>query len=65
MEGQSINLNHCQICEEFRQDGIYVLTTFICKSCEREIVNTSPDDEQYQYYVDRMKLRRLQNQTMS
>ncbi|WP_017185074.1 sigma factor G inhibitor Gin [Alkalibacillus haloalkaliphilus] len=63
MKGQSINC--CQICGEWKQDGIHVLSSFICKGCEREIVNTNPDDERYQYFVDRLKFRRLLNQTTS
>ncbi|MET3683786.1 putative methyltransferase [Alkalibacillus flavidus] len=56
------SLHHCQVCDEWQAEGIYVLMTFICKSCERTIVQTSPDDELYQQLVERMKCRPLMKQ---
>lgn len=49
------SMNQCKICEEKKREGIYILVSFICSDCEKEILNTNPEDERYQYFVDRLK----------
>ena len=55
------SMKRCHICEEEKVEGIYLLVSFICTDCEKEMLNTAPEDEKYQYYVERLK-RGLQNQ---
>ncbi|TFB21061.1 sigma-G inhibitor, Gin [Filobacillus milosensis] len=49
------SMKQCKICEEWKNEGIYLLISFICSDCEKEILDTDPQDERYQYYIDRMK----------
>ncbi|MDQ0158425.1 MULTISPECIES: sigma factor G inhibitor Gin [Alkalibacillus] len=59
-----MTFHYCQVCDQWKAQGIYVLTNFICQSCERAIVQTNPEEEQYQYYVEKMKSRPLTNQML-
>jgi hypothetical protein len=45
----------CIVCEMNKENGIHLWDQFLCVECEREIINTDPDDEQYQYYLRKLK----------
>ncbi|WP_188207388.1 sigma factor G inhibitor Gin [Alkalibacillus aidingensis] len=60
MDQQS--MKRCQICDEWKQEGINLFVSFICTSCEKEMLKTDPEDEMYQFYIDRMKSKCLQDQ---
>ncbi|KAB7704332.1 hypothetical protein F9802_18120 [Bacillus aerolatus] len=47
----------CMVCEEEKKEGMYVYTAFICWECEREIVQTEPEEERYADLV--AKLRKI------
>lgn len=47
----------CLICDEEKERGIHILAHFICEVCEQNIRLTEPEDERYQYYIE--KLRKL------
>lgn len=52
----SINKKHkCGICEEQKQEGIYIYRLFICAACERNMIHTEPREEKYQYYLEKLK----------
>ncbi len=55
------SMKQCKVCEEWKEDGIYLLISFICTSCEKEMLETDPQDERYQYYVDRLKRSQVSN----
>ncbi|MGM8215735.1 sigma factor G inhibitor Gin [Bacillaceae bacterium W0354] len=59
------SMNQCKICEEHKSEGIYLLVSFICSDCEKEILGTSPEEERYQYYVDRLKRSYTSNLLMT
>jgi len=48
---------HCIICgcQKEKEDGIYIVSEFICKSCEMEMVQTDVKDDKYPYFINRMK----------
>ncbi|GEL78283.1 sigma factor G inhibitor Gin [Tenuibacillus multivorans] len=52
---ESKSMKQCKICEEWKTEGIYLFISFICSNCEKEILETDPTDERYQYYVDRLR----------
>lgn len=54
-------MKQCKICEEWKEEGIYLLISFICTSCEKEMLETEPGDEHYQYYVERLKRSYISN----
>ncbi len=41
-------------CIVVRSQGIHLLHHFICNDCEREIVRTDVEDDQYRYFVKRL-----------
>jgi hypothetical protein len=45
----------CMICEETKQTGIHICNQFICKSCEQELVKTDTEDDQYEYYLKKLR----------
>lgn len=47
----------CIICEQpkLAQEGIFLVSEFICNSCEKEIVNTDVKDERYPFFIHQMK----------
>lgn len=49
----------CIVCDEEKELGIHLYTSFICRDCEKEMTNTPTSDPKYQYYLE--KLRRVKN----
>ncbi|MDX8047510.1 sigma factor G inhibitor Gin [Gracilibacillus sp. S3-1-1] len=47
--------HYCGVCDEQKREGIFVYQMFICQECEQKIVSTKPNDENYEYYIDKMK----------
>ncbi len=45
----------CLVCEETDQEGIIILGSFICSDCEKRIVETSVDHEDYYGYLSKLK----------
>jgi hypothetical protein len=45
----------CIICEANKMTGIHLWKQFLCVECEKEIISTDPDDEQYRYYLKKLK----------
>lgn len=44
----------CIICEMEKNQGYYILSSFICKECEEEIVQTEADDQTYQFFIKQL-----------
>jgi hypothetical protein len=47
--------NTCIVCGQPKEEGITVVTEFICISCESEMVNTNAEDERYPFFVKQLK----------
>ncbi|WP_459503760.1 sigma factor G inhibitor Gin [Bacillus sp. C1] len=45
----------CIVCENRKNDGIYVQTSFICGDCERDMIETETNDPKYIYYLQRLR----------
>jgi hypothetical protein len=45
----------CMICGDFRMDGIWILSEFICDYCESEIVQTDVLDDKYPFFIYQMR----------
>lgn len=45
----------CTICGESSSAGLHIVRSFICSSCEQEIVKIDVKDERYPFFVSRMK----------
>ncbi|CAG9614382.1 Anti-sigma-G factor Gin [Bacillus rhizoplanae] len=48
----------CIVCEDKKDSGIHLYTSFICESCEREMIETSTNDPKYMFYLQ--QLRKIQ-----
>ncbi|MFC5701303.1 sigma factor G inhibitor Gin [Cohnella faecalis] len=52
---EPIERKTCIICGEQKEEGIKVVTEFICVSCEREMVSTKVEDRKYPFFVQQLK----------
>ena len=48
-------MNCCLICDQSRLEGIYIRTSFICTTCEWNMIHTDTDEVMYHYYVKKLK----------
>lgn len=52
--------NFCIVCNCPKLDGIHLYMSFICHECERKITQTSTNDPEYKFYLDRLKKIRME-----
>jgi hypothetical protein len=45
----------CIICGQLKQNGITIISEFICESCEVEMVHTDVKDVKYPFFIHQMK----------
>ncbi|GIP36307.1 sigma factor G inhibitor Gin [Paenibacillus sp. J2TS4] len=45
----------CIICEQPKEEGIRIITQFICATCEEEIVHTDVQDEKYPFFIHQLR----------
>lgn len=51
----------CLVCEEENLVGIHIFNYFICQSCEQKIISTETNEDQYRFYLNRLrKLNRME-----
>lgn len=48
-------MKQCVICEEAKEEGIHLYTSFICTRCEYHMIHTDVREEKYKYYVEKLK----------
>ncbi|WP_223703278.1 sigma factor G inhibitor Gin [Sutcliffiella deserti] len=45
----------CMVCEEKKDKGIHVYTEFLCRDCEKEMLQTDTSDPRYKFYLQQLK----------
>ncbi|MCT2534285.1 sigma factor G inhibitor Gin [Aquibacillus koreensis] len=45
----------CGVCDLEKPKGIHLYNLFICCECEQKMVHTEPSEEQYKFYLDKLK----------
>jgi hypothetical protein len=45
----------CIVCGNQQVLGISIYSSFICHSCEQEMIRTEVGDEKYPFFIQRMK----------
>ncbi|ETT74981.1 sigma-G inhibitor, Gin [Paenibacillus sp. FSL R7-277] len=45
----------CIICGQEKEEGIVIVSHFICEDCESEMVRTEAEDVKYNFFINRMK----------
>ncbi|KAA9003572.1 inhibitor of sigma-G Gin [Paenibacillus spiritus] len=50
----------CIICGQEKEQGIRIVSHFICEDCEAEMVRTETEDAKYRFFIGRMKKIGLQ-----
>jgi len=45
----------CVICEQTKQRGIHLYTSFICTDCESDLISTDTNNPKYKYYLKKLK----------
>jgi len=46
----------CHICDQEKKEGITLYSLFICRSCEKEIIQSNPGDVNYQFFIEKLKV---------
>ncbi|WP_010279459.1 sigma factor G inhibitor Gin [Paenibacillus senegalensis] len=49
------NVTTCIICEQQKDNGIQIVSEFICEACEKEMVHTDVKDEKYPFFIHQLK----------
>ena len=44
----------CIICGQLKEEGIVIVSHFICEDCESEMVRTEAEDAKYRFFFGRM-----------
>ncbi|MFD0870374.1 Inhibitor of sigma-G Gin [Chlamydia abortus] len=52
---EEISQTICIICGQQREDGIHIISQFICAACEEEIVHTDVQDEKYPFFIHQLR----------
>ncbi|WP_340020650.1 sigma factor G inhibitor Gin [Paenibacillus sp. FSL K6-1096] len=55
MEQQQQTGQACIICGQEKEEGIVIVSHFICEDCESEMVHTEAEDAKYRFFIGRMK----------
>lgn len=45
----------CIICGQPKEEGILIISEFICDDCEAEMVHTDVRDAKYPFFITQMK----------
>lgn len=45
----------CVVCEQLKDKGIYLYTSFICTECEKDIISTDTSDPQYKFFLKKLR----------
>ncbi|SDE52866.1 Inhibitor of sigma-G Gin [Paenibacillus sp. UNCCL117] len=45
----------CMICGQQKENGIMIISEFICEDCEKEMVRTDVSDSKYPFFIHQMK----------
>ncbi|MFD1736875.1 sigma factor G inhibitor Gin [Bacillus salitolerans] len=45
----------CLICEQVKEKGIHLYTSFLCVECEQEIIHTQTSHPNYKFYLQQMR----------
>lgn len=45
----------CIVCNQQKEIGIHLYTSFICQDCEREMVKTNTNESKYRYFVQQLR----------
>lgn len=52
---KNIKENTCGICGNVSDNGIIVKGELICPNCELDLINSKPENNEYDYYVDKIR----------
>ncbi|MDR9857601.1 sigma factor G inhibitor Gin [Paenibacillus sp. VCA1] len=45
----------CIICGQTKEEGITIVSQFICEDCESEMVRTDAGDAKYHFFIHQMR----------
>lgn len=45
----------CGICDQEKYRGIHLYNMYICNECEKEIIQTEPNEQKYQYFLEKLR----------
>jgi hypothetical protein len=45
----------CIICGKEEGKGLFIYESFVCQTCEREMVHTNVEDDKYRFFIQKLK----------
>ncbi|TVY06826.1 sigma factor G inhibitor Gin [Paenibacillus cremeus] len=48
-------VSSCIICGQAKEEGIMIISEFICEDCESEMVKTDVSDAKYPFFIHQMR----------
>ncbi|WP_176764842.1 sigma factor G inhibitor Gin [Natribacillus halophilus] len=55
---------NCGVCEQNSEMGFYLLSMWICLSCERKMVELNVEDPSYTWYIERLRGSKMNNRML-
>ncbi|WLD93439.1 sigma factor G inhibitor Gin [Alkalihalobacillus sp. AL-G] len=55
MKATKQTLETCMVCEKKAEKGIHIFHHFLCCNCEQKMISTDTDDEEYQYFIEKLR----------
>lgn len=52
---ETLDMKTCIVCGLSKEEGITVVTEFICSSCETEMVQSTTKDEKYPFFIRQLR----------
>lgn len=53
MTGKSYH--DCIVCDQKELEGIFIFDSFVCRSCEAEIIKTNTAEDRYTFFIKQMR----------
>ena len=53
---------YCIICDKLQKEGISLYASFVCRNCEKEIIQTDAADPEYKYYLNKLNKIKMLNE---
>ena len=54
-----ISRQECGVCKHESDQGMYLMSMWLCKDCERAIVELEIEDASYQWYVEQLRKSKM------
>ncbi|QQK74244.1 sigma factor G inhibitor Gin [Salicibibacter cibarius] len=65
MYKRATGVESCGVCSQESEKGFFLLSMWICLSCERKMVELDVEDPSYAWYIDRLRGSKVNHRMLS